>query len=246
MTRAYRILETMNWRYAVGEVALIVIGILIAFSIEEWRQDRADADRERVLLTALSSDFQEAQRALETAGERHTTVADAGALLLQFEGSASVAESERPRVSLAIGNHFNRYTFRPPMGTVQSVLGSGRIDLLRNEALVGELTAWPAVVTSLNEVEEEARVHFYSRVYPYLSTRLSLKDLDKGYRQFYPEFPFDQDPVDGHVLLDDLEFRNIVYTHWVLKTNILNRVDAAAASLQRIRGLIDESLRESD
>ena len=112
--------------------------------------------------------------------------------------------------------------------------------------MVSELTSWPAVVASLNEVEEEARVHFYNRVNPFLSTRLNLKDVDKGYRQFYPEFPFDQVPVEGHGLLDDLEFRNIVYTHWVLKTNILTRVDVTQASLRRIQNLINESLRDSE
>ncbi len=39
--------------YAIGEISLIVIGILIAFSIDNWKEDRERKDQERKILKEL-------------------------------------------------------------------------------------------------------------------------------------------------------------------------------------------------
>ena len=83
--------------------------------------------------------------------------------------TGNVPEADQNGVDLLISNHFARATFDPPMGTVQSVLGSGRIDLLTSPELDVELTQWPSVVTQLHNLEIEARSHFYNRIYPYLA-----------------------------------------------------------------------------
>jgi hypothetical protein len=230
------------WRKFGFESVLIIVSILVAFSIEEWRQSRADSARERVLIEALARDFAEAERMLVEAKSHHSRVAASGQKLLEYDGAAGVPVAEREHVDLQVGNHYSRATYLPPMGTVQSILGSGRIDLISNVSLVNALTAWSAEVEALNTTELEARNHFYDQVYPYLAERVSLKDLDKGYRDYYPEFPFEQEPVDAYLLLDDQVFLNIIYTHWVLKTNILTKTRSVEASLARIRDLITESL----
>ena len=46
-------------RYAVGEIVLVVIGILIALSINNWNQDRIEHKETKVLLSNLSLDIEE-------------------------------------------------------------------------------------------------------------------------------------------------------------------------------------------
>ena len=38
MSRVSRIVTAVNWRYAVGEVLLIVVGILIALAVADWNE----------------------------------------------------------------------------------------------------------------------------------------------------------------------------------------------------------------
>ena len=40
-------------RYAIGEIVLVVIGILIALSINNWNNERSDRDKEMVILTEM-------------------------------------------------------------------------------------------------------------------------------------------------------------------------------------------------
>ena len=41
------------FKYAIGEIVLVVIGILIALSINNWNQKRLELDEENIILTNL-------------------------------------------------------------------------------------------------------------------------------------------------------------------------------------------------
>lgn len=57
MGKLGRIATSMNWRYAVGEILLIVIGILIAVQINNWNQERSEKQNIEVLLENLRQDL---------------------------------------------------------------------------------------------------------------------------------------------------------------------------------------------
>ena len=69
MTRLGRIATTMNWRYAVGEVVLIVIGVSIALAASSWWEERQSRAEERTTLGQIREslirdlgEFEEYQR----------------------------------------------------------------------------------------------------------------------------------------------------------------------------------------
>ena len=42
------------FKYAIGEVVLVVIGILIALQINNWNENRKDGVKEQIILKSLS------------------------------------------------------------------------------------------------------------------------------------------------------------------------------------------------
>ncbi|NNF33497.1 MAG: hypothetical protein HKN68_05285 [Saprospiraceae bacterium] len=46
--------------YALGEILLVVVGILLALQVNEWNQKRLDRNEETVILRNLKDDFQKA------------------------------------------------------------------------------------------------------------------------------------------------------------------------------------------
>lgn len=235
-------IQRIPWTRFGFEGVLIVLSILAAFSIDAWRESRSDARQEQALLIALSEDFTEAEQRLSVVKSMHNMTARAGEQLITLGGTGSVPEADQNGIDLLISRHFARATFDPPMGTVESVLGSGRMDLLTSQELIAELTQWSSVVTQLRNLEIEARNHFYDRIYPYLASRINLKDLDKGMPQFFESYPWEQEQTDAYKLILDQEFINIVYLHWVIKTNILENLVPVEVSLTRIRDLIEMEL----
>ena len=53
--RGSRIVSALNWRYAVGEVLLIVIGVSIALAANSWWEDRKAREEELAMLAQLKS-----------------------------------------------------------------------------------------------------------------------------------------------------------------------------------------------
>jgi len=234
--------QKIPWFRLSAEAVAIVGSILLAFAIDAWWDSRSDARQERVLLSALAQDFANAGEQLSETKSRHTGVARAGEQLLTYGEIGNVPEAERDNVDNLVSRHFDRDTYDPPMGTVDGVLGSGKIDLLRNQRLVTELTQWSAAVTHLRFRQTYAIDHFNERFYPYLSSQLDLEDMDKGFAQFV-DFPWEQEPAHAYRLVADQDFLNIVYMHWVLTSNILTAgIAPVEESLETIQALIEAEL----
>ena len=53
------------FRYAIGEIILVVIGILIALQINNWNHERKDSILEEKYLKEINSDFRENKAQLE-------------------------------------------------------------------------------------------------------------------------------------------------------------------------------------
>ena len=61
-------------KYALGEIVLVVVGILIALQINDWYQERLDRQTEREYLVSMKRDLAEDTRELREAIEGNTSL----------------------------------------------------------------------------------------------------------------------------------------------------------------------------
>jgi len=231
--------QRIPWNRLIAEGAVIVGSILLAFAIDAWWDERSDDAQEAALLTGLAEDFQAASDDLERVRAMHGAKSSAAAQLLSWAESGGPDDSQLDQVEIAIGKMFAHPTFDPAMGTVQTILGSGRLDLLGNRELVGELTRWSAVVDDLSEDEENANRHLYQSLVPFLNPRLNLKDLDKTSEIAWPG---EKAPTGAHRLLSNREFQSIVFMVWSLEQNVAEGLAPAGAAIDRIARLLEGEL----
>ena len=228
--------RNIHWPRIFAEGGAIVVSILLAFWIDAWWDDRSDAQQERALLTALLDDFRVTRDEFERTSEKHNRVFGSMEQLLYWAESGSVPEENRADFDHLLSNVFYRPTFDPPSGAIETILASGRLDLLRNPTLVSELTRWTSLVEDLNERETAAASHFYQTIYPYLSSNLNIQDLDKDIP--YPGgVPWPQQPTDAYLLVPNRDFHNIIYVHWVLYWNVHTKLPEIEETLDRITEL---------
>ena len=227
---------SISWKRLSAEAAAIVGSILLAFWIDAWWDDQSDAKQERALLGALLQDFETARDEFGTTSAGHNKVFGSMEKILYWAESGSVREDEQAEVDVVLSNVFWTPTFDPPMGAVDTILASGRLDLLSNTTLVTEVTRWKSLVEDLNEREAAAANHFYQTVYPYLSANLNIQDLDKDIP--YPGgVPWPQQPANAYLLVPNRDFHNAIYVHWVLYWNVQTRLPKIADALDRIAEL---------
>lgn len=136
--------------YAIGEIILVVIGILIALSINNWNEERKDLAKENLILKQLKSEYQSNIHQLdEKILMRNEGLQACQFLLNQIDNPESINES---KLYTHLGEIFRDPTFDP---IKNDIIGSGNLRLIKNDTLVRFLSNWSSEVYQVQEMELE-------------------------------------------------------------------------------------------
>jgi len=135
-------------KYAIGEIILVVIGILIALQINTWNEGRKNNAKEQQILIQLKDEYNANLLQLEQKiTHRKRIIKAANKILEHIDFPSNVnADSLNSQLSIMIGNP----TFKPIQN---NLINSGDILLIKNEKLNQLLTSWPSSVKELVLVE---------------------------------------------------------------------------------------------
>ena len=138
--------------YAVGEVLLIVLGVLIALGIDNWNQDRLNREKEQFYLSGLQTEFESSRRKLENLIEVNRS---------NFEGAKIIAgfitqeiPPDESRLSELLFQAFsNEIAFNPNTSLLNELINSGGLKEISNAELRKHLTAWDAFMQTIRRQE---------------------------------------------------------------------------------------------
>jgi GTP-sensing pleiotropic transcriptional regulator CodY len=135
-------------KYAIGEIILVMIGILLALQVNNWNERRKDRIKEQVVLKQLQEDYQANLMQLE---EKMTTrdriIYSAMKLLKAFDQPAGII---RDSLVKELANAFHDPTYDPIQNDLTS---SGNLILIRNHKLKRLLSNWSSDVVGVREIE---------------------------------------------------------------------------------------------
>lgn len=154
--RLWRLVKTHQWRSVAAELALVVVGVLIALAVDSWRGDRNDRERERAYLRQLLSDVRATELRLETSiAEDSVTFTRVSRLLHAahtFHGAADPVGAIPSADSLRSWAVTAYSPFVPLTGTYAALLQNDGLRLLRNDGLRFHVIAFAATMTSSQDV----------------------------------------------------------------------------------------------
>ncbi len=136
-------------KYAIGEIVLVVIGILIALQINTWNEQRKENKKELVVLKKLREDYRANLVQLEEKmATRNKILVSSVQLLKAFNQPVGTIRDSVIK-DLAIIN--NDPTFDPIQN---NLISSGNLMLIRNEKLNHLLSNWSSDVLAVKEIEQ--------------------------------------------------------------------------------------------
>lgn len=136
--------------YAIGEIILVVIGILIALSINNWNEKQKDLAKEQLILKQLNSEYRSNLNQLdEKILMRNEALEACNYLLNQIDNSDSINED---RFYQSLWTIFRDPTFDP---IKNDIVGSQNLRLIQNNTLVRYLSNWSSEVFQVQELELE-------------------------------------------------------------------------------------------
>ena len=154
-------------KYAVGEIILVMIGILLALQVNNWNTNRAQKQKEQILLSALNKEFKTNKIQLDSVVFYGKSSFKSNAYLLSRLPIKDVKKENLDSLSFHLWNHTNIWTFNPSNGVTNSIMNSSSINIISNNELRQLLVGWNDLLLDYQEEEIKASNNYHSRLKPY-------------------------------------------------------------------------------
>ena len=195
-------------KYALGEIILVVIGILIALSLNNWNANRKLAQQETILLTNLKLEMEENLLLLDSYLKKKQELSDAYASILTLT-SPNYQKVEEDSIEVTFEQIFRIYNFQPDNMVLEAAKSSNSLELIQDQQIKIELSRWEQILNSLRNEETFGNDQYNNSLIPIISNYFPFKSLDQlaGRSQDVSQHPTQIDILFKNKLFENSAFR---------------------------------------
>ena len=194
-------------RYAVGEILLVVVGILIALQVNNWNQERKNLKEGQLIKQNIHEEFIKNQELFKESRKLNEDALSANKLLINLAGT------EKPElVKYNLDSLFNSSlmaeSYLPTSNSLQDMMQSGRMNLLNNAELKNTILSWNAALDLFKEYKEVQTNWQNIQYMPYLLSVISYKQMDIYNQKSWSGKS--KIVTDYYSVFQDIKFENLV------------------------------------
>ena len=230
--------QTLYVVYAIGEVVLVVIGILIALQIDNWNENQRLRKIEQQYLLALKEEFEYNKTELTRIMDLNTRFSDAALKITDYTGPGNPEITEKEFETLAMNAFSSEVHYNPNQGVLDEIISSGKLGIFSNDELKFALSSWSAVIDKAlwqERTHETLRVQIVEMTRVHGNIRSMTYGLGEGYNIKPTKFK-----RRSRQLLNSEEYENRVVA-FILTGRILNENHYATVEkeIDRILKLVE-------
>lgn len=201
-------------KYAIGEVILVVIGILIAISIDNWNEQNKNDKSIISHLEILKQNLNEDQRQLQTLKQKTTE-------LRQFTDSAVLQMMTIRPVDILLKKYlvmlYQEFKFSPNTNAIETINQSNEIPALDIELRTAILDYY-ALIERTKEREFISNTHIQTKYEPYLNEEYpNIFEKNNEWEflvSFYEKDPRPSTLFDKQKFLDDKKLETLLVSRY--------------------------------
>lgn len=149
--------------YAIGEIILVVIGILIALAINNKNEENKNMEQEQVILKQLKADYDSNLLQLENKIEMRRKLISESLNILDISSKNILISQDS--LSMIFATFFMDPTFDP---IENDLMNLANINLIRNDSLKQLLSHWNSDFKAYSESEQIQHNHYISEIIPFM------------------------------------------------------------------------------
>ncbi|WP_411766429.1 DUF6090 family protein [Winogradskyella sp. A3E31] len=223
------------FKYAIGEIILVVIGILIALQINNWNENRKTKKEELIVLKQMQLGFKSNLKQLRQKIDiRNQQFAAIDSLFMMIDNNElrSVKKFNRLLTTTMTYTTFDPYN--------NDFSNSTNLKIIQNDSLKTYLSSWTSDLVQVTEEEQNWKSHREQFYIPFIFEHYQLRTArNESYeRRFSQSFLIDnraneisnigesKHPIDIENILDHPEFEDhLSRAHFVLRiTNLQSKI----------------------
>jgi hypothetical protein len=217
-------------KYAIGEIVLVVVGILIALQINNWNEDRKDKKLEQNYLSKIHDEFKKNKEQFDVIISIHKQSYESSNWIIENHNQSDIDID-------TLRKHLKQfrfsYTYNPSKSSIDAIINSGKLGVIRDDGLSNQLIEWPELIKDYQEEEIISRNFLDNIILPFDIKHFSIYTIDSN-KRFDDFLNFDKETKN--------EFLNIVAT----KRRILSQIiDDPQSEYERINEALNIIISKS-
>ena len=220
-------------KYAIGEIVLVVIGILIALQINNWNEARKESVLELKILKSLELDLDENTQRIKQMMSSDSILISRNKILIQLlkEDQSSYHDSLR----IYFGNINTYFAFFPQVMAYESLKSEG-VNLIKNDSLRFSIIKLFDDDYEKNAHTTEVKKDMAMNAYPFLSKQFEMIILDNGWQGGIPN--------DYESLKGNTELINTISQFSNIKSSFLSRSKSIYENTKATKRLVTDEINK--
>ena len=232
--------------YAIGEIALVMIGILLALQVNEWNNRRIDIQKEQSILKNLHVDFENNIKNLDDVYNSFMEAYVASLTLLEIINDDDVIDPEE--IEKLIDEIINKTKSLDLItGSIDEIFNTGSLNLIRDPTLRKEISNWSYNFTDTDDDIVIYKNYLFEFFIPSLTDKVILRNMDIP-SYFGPDHEFQEIPksrfsIDYNKTIRTVEFENEVYNNALNYMYVINSYKLFQNYLKNTLKLIESNIK---
>jgi len=162
--------------YAIGEIVLVVIGILLALQINTWNEERKNQKEAHKILLQLKHEFESNNDLIDTSIEFHRRRLNAiEGFKDGFEPTINLSADSLKALVSDLGSDWK---YEPIKNISESVISSGKINLIENDSVKNAILYWGTAINKYNDFYKSQDELYNKNILPILSENYPMFEFD--------------------------------------------------------------------
>ena len=127
-------------RYAIGEIVLVVVGILIALQVNNWNEERIEQNKVKALLNGIHDDLKKDKERIAFLHEFYREKFSTMQLLVNFNSSENTLSNDSISAMFSRSLYFRRFSSKN--SNYKSLINEGLLNSISDDKLIDELVSY--------------------------------------------------------------------------------------------------------
>ena len=221
-------------RYAIGEIVLVVIGILIALQINNWNENKKLKQKEinvaKEIYTELNENIEFVKDQLKLWERRNTNIKKVSDFIIA--DSITITQREFDSIMIYVIGFNN---FKLKYSKFSKIIESESFEFNQSKDIITEMLSLNADYNTLMAYYKFNETNYHDVLQPYLLKNYSFRnfaDILSGQKSNYQ--------LDFKTLLDDLEFDNVIQSVTGNNEPFVMYINNTLKKMEKFRSTLEE------
>lgn len=163
--------------YGIGEIVLVVIGILIALQVNNWNNQKKDREKEIYYLNSIKTSIALSQNELDRVISDAALISASADTLFQMLAHQKYELLQGELLDSLLFNAADYSMISLNDGGIREVLNTGALDIIHDEKIRVSLASWDEHIHKIRKFEEETQYHsrnYFKFLNDYMDFSLSV------------------------------------------------------------------------